>query len=292
MESLGAKALKRVQPAIDIAAKATVTELLAKQTFDGVADFASALPLRVVGELVGVPVEPRQLMAWARRSFDGNGPLTNPRALRATTTALSLGLYTARLSPARVAPNSWAASVLAAGERGELGRFEAKRMVIDFVAPSLDTTILAAAQLLWSLGSDADAWNRVRAEPDLIPIAVMEAVRLASPVRGFVRTLTQDVEIDDVGLRTGDRVAVLFASANLDEEQFPVPERFDLNRRGANVGWGYGAHACVGMYLSKMEMESLLRAMVEHVDRISVSWPHQLINNGLQGFRAFRATFT
>jgi cytochrome P450 len=164
-------------------------------------------------------------------------------------------------------------------------------MVIDLVAPSLDTTILATAQLLWSLGTTPGAWNRLRQCPELIPTAVVEAVRLASPVRGFLRTLTRDEDIDGVRLRAGERVALLFASANMDETQFPNPQRFDLNRRGGHVGWGYGVHACVGMHLSKLEMEALLRAMAPRVNGIEVWRPRRLINNGLQGLATFQAIF-
>ena len=111
-------------------------------------------------------------------------------------------------------------------------------MVMDFILPSLYTTICAAAQLLWSLGCNPDAWNRLRRSPELVASAAVEAVRLASPVRAFTRRLARDEEIDGIRLRRGERLAFLYASANVDERQFPNPERFDLDRRGANVGWG------------------------------------------------------
>ena len=73
-------------------------------------------------------------------------------------------------------------------------------MVIDFIGPSLDTTILASAQLLWSLGSSPEVWRELRDNPDLVPAAALEAVRLASPVRGFTRVIQRDTE---VGVRFG-----------------------------------------------------------------------------------------
>jgi cytochrome P450 len=82
----------------------------------------------------------------------------------------------------------------------------------------------------------------------------------------------------------GAKVALLFAAANLDERQFPKPERFDLHRDNANhVGWGNGPHTCVGIHLAKLEMHTLLEAMVPHVERIVVGTPTPIRNNTLQG---------
>lgn len=164
-------------------------------------------------------------------------------------------------------------------------------MIIDFVAPSLDTTILSTGQLLWSLGTTPGLWERLRRDPDLIPTAVVEAVRMASPVRSFTRSVAAHTEFGGVHLRPKDRVAVVFAAANSDERHFHHPERFSLEWRGSNVGWGHGVHTCVGMQLAKLEMQTLLHAMVPRVSSISVSDPELLRNNCLQGFESFRASF-
>lgn len=162
-------------------------------------------------------------------------------------------------------------------------------MVVDFVAPSLDTTILATGQLLWSLGSDAALYAQLRAEPDLVPLAVVEAVRLASPVRGFTRHVARDTEICGVTLRAGERVVLLYAAANSDDRHFDDPDSFSLHRRGSNLGWGHGMHTCVGMQLAKLEMQTLLHALIARVETIEVSDPVPLANNCLQGFESFRA---
>ena len=100
MGSLDAKALARIEPHLDAAAQATVDDLVGRQSFDGVADFASRLP-SVVSELVGVSVDRTRQFGWGRRSFDGNGPLTNRRMLGAIPTAMTLWPDTALLNQAR-----------------------------------------------------------------------------------------------------------------------------------------------------------------------------------------------
>jgi cytochrome P450 len=290
LQSLSAKALAEVDPTLQHEASALTRRLLQRDKFDGVSEFASHLPVRVVADLVGVDMDHTRMLRWARSGFDGLGP-TNRRTLTALPPSLRLWRYIHSLRPDNVKPGRWSASVLAAGNDGVPRAAERKAMVIDFIGPSLDTTILASAQLLWSLGTNPDAWRELRENPDLVPAAALEAVRLASPVRGLTRIVQRDTEIDGSVQRAGQRVVLLYASANMDETQFERPEVFSLHRKGTNLGWGFGAHACLGMHLSKLEMHALLRAMIPAVSQISVSKPVPLLNNTLQGFTSLQAAF-
>ncbi|HEY1667045.1 MAG TPA: cytochrome P450 [Trebonia sp.] len=102
--------------------------------------------------------------------------------------------------------------------------------------------------------------------PGLIPGAVEEMLRITSPVLAFCRTATADTEIRGQRIAAGDYVALLYASANRDEDIWPDPDRFDVARRQArpHVAFGFGAHVCLGANLARMEarvlFEELLRA--------------------------------
>jgi cytochrome P450 len=290
LNSLSARALTAVNPVLEQASSELIGRLLKRDRFDGVSDFASHLPVRVVADLVGVDIDHTRMLRWGRSGFDGLGP-SNRRMLASLPSGLNFWRYAHSIQSDNVKPGGWAASLLAAGHGGALGPAERKAMVIDFIGPSLDTTILASAQLLWSLGADPDAWLELRENPDLVPAAAVEAVRLASPVRGFTRIVQRNTEVDGSVMRKGQRVVLLYAAANMDETQFERPEVFSLHRKGANLGWGFGAHACVGLHLSKLEMHALLRAMIPEVSQISVSEPAPLVNNTLQGFASFQAAF-
>jgi len=290
--SLGAKALTVIEPRIDEQAQVLIDGLLASGEFEAARDFAGHLPLTIVADLVGVRADGSQLLRWAAATFEALGPL-NRRGTRSAFTALSLWAYTQRINAGRVAPGSWAASVFEARDRGELTTREAKALVIDFVAPALDTTILASTHLLWALATNPEAWAQIREDPSLIPAAVIENVRLASPIRGFTRTVATDHDVDGAIIPAGSRVALLYGAANLDETQFPDPERFDITRESkVQLGWGNGAHTCIGIHLSKLEMAALLRAMVPRVQRIHVGTPRRLLNNTLQGINELPARFT
>ncbi|WP_328856650.1 cytochrome P450 [Williamsia herbipolensis] len=291
MQSLVSRAIRPSLPILHDEAVATVERVLERDSFDGIADFASRLPLAAVADLVGVRVEPHQLLTWGAGTFDVLGPI-NRRALDALPTALGLFFYTVRLRRSQITPDGWASTVLDAADRGEISKTVARNMIIDFVAPSLDTTILATGQLLWSLGQNPQVFEQLKVEPDLIPTAVVEAVRLSSPIRGFTRRVAHDTDIDGVRMKAGDRVVLLYAAANMDERHFDEPETFSLHRRGSNLGWGHGMHTCVGMQLSKLEMQTLLQVLITRVKTIEVSDPVPLSNNCLQGFDSFKARFT
>lgn len=291
MRSLGHQALATVEERIDAGAERVVDRLLGAGWFEATKDFASYLPLSVVADLVGVRADGNRLLRWAAASFNSLGPL-NGRGLRAGPTGLGLLLFAQALSARRVAPGSWAASVFEARSNGEISNAEAKSLVIDFVAPSLDTTILASTHLLWVLARNPDAWQQIREAPELVGRAVVENVRLEAPIRGFTRRLASDHEVDGVTLPAGARAALLFAAANLDERQFADPELFDLNRASTvQLGWGNGPHTCVGIHLAKLEMQALLNAMVPRVARVEVGAPERLVNNTLQGISRLPARF-
>lgn len=287
MRPMGATALAPVFERIDSEADAIVKGLVDIGEFDAVRDFSSALPGRVIADLIGLRLPAEQLLHWGPPFFDQLGPL-NRRWLRSYLPTLAVVAYVLKLSRSRVVPDGWAAGVFEAVERGEIGAVEARMMIVDMVTPNLDTTIISNTYMLWLLARNLEAWQRLRREPELIPAAVVEAVRICSPVRCFTRRVSREVELGGVQLHTGDRVAILFGAANMDERQFPDPAKFELDRSPAgHLGWGNGPHTCIGLNLAKRVMQAMLRALVANVETIeTVESPRRIRNNTLQGIAA------
>ncbi len=101
-----------------------------------------------------------------------------------------------------------------------------------------------------------------------------------------------DFEVGGQTIPKGVRVLILYASANRDERRYETPDAFIVTRNPRDqVGWGHGAHTCVGMHLARLEMEVLLTALVRHVGRIEVDEPERLLNNVLQGFTTLPTRF-
>jgi cytochrome P450 len=292
MKPMLPSALGEVRAEIEQLAAALVEELLARDSFDGIADFARQLPVAVVSRLVGLPEAGRERMLdWAKATFDALG-LLNERAQAAAGPFLEMAKYATELTRGGLAPGGWAARVFAAADEGRLDPEDARGLLVDYIAPSLDTTILATGHLLYLLGRHPEQYELVRASPEAIPGAVNEALRFESPVRAFTRFVESDYEAGGVSVPKGERVLVLYGAANRDERRFADPDRFDVTRDARDhVAFGHGVHRCAGGYLAQLELESLLRALAARVHRIEVGEPEPLMNNVLRGHARFPASF-
>jgi cytochrome P450 len=153
--------------------------------------------------------------------------------------------------------------------------------MVDYVAPSLDTTISAISSALQLFATFPDQWQILKDDRDLIPGAVNEVIRYESPLRGFARKALQESVIGGTAIKAGSRILVLYASANRDEREWDQPDVFDVRRDATRqLGFGHGAHACAGQGLARMETEAMLAALAERVDRIELtSSPTWAINN-------------
>lgn len=284
-------ALEAVRDRIEQTAADLVDHLLTLGSFDAIADLARVLPLTVVTDLVGLPEDGREnMLAWAASSFDILG-VQNERGRHGLETIKEMRRWIeTRATPERLKPGSWTARILELARDNRIPAAFAPLLIRDYINPSLDTTISATGQLIYQLGRNPGAFESLARDPSLVPNAVQEAVRLGSPIRSFSRTVTADTALGDVLLPRGARTMILFASANRDERKFPDPDRFDVTRAVADhVGFGHGLHMCVGMHLARLEMEAILRALVERVARIEVGEPTVALNNTIYGFASLPA---
>lgn len=287
------RALRPMRPVVTDAADTLVADLVARGSFDAVTDLAGALPLSVVPDFIGWPEEGREhLLRWAGANFDSFGPL-NARAEAALPQCGEMAAYGASLvRDGNVLPGSLGASVLEARDRGEIDDEQCMMLMLDYLAPSLDTTISAVGSAIWLFGTHPDQWERVRAAPELIPNAVQEIVRLESPIRGFGRLAAADTEIGGVPVPGGSRVLVLYAAANRDERHFADPDTFDVGRPEApeQLGFGYGEHGCAGQGLAKLEVQALLTALARTVTRFELGEPERSLNNLIRAFGSLPVT--
>ncbi|MFT3865004.1 MAG: cytochrome P450 [Solirubrobacterales bacterium] len=287
-QGLNPHALREKTGYVEGLARELVDRVLERDEFDAVPAFAQAMPLTVVPDLLGweESVRPR-LLEWAEAAFDTSGPF-NPRnepKLRSVGEMIEYASTVA--AEGRLAPGGLGAAVVAAAERGEVGRERCPALMLDFLGPSLDTTASALGAAFHLFATRPAQWAKLRADPGLIPNAINEIVRWQSPVRFFTRVATREVELGGVTIEAGARTVVMFASANRDERFWERPEEFEVERANASrqVGFGYGVHACAGQGLTRLEAGALLTELAGRVERFEPAGEPRLATNSI--IRAF-----
>jgi len=280
-------ALKSLQDEVEREAETLVDRLCAKGRFCATAELAAYLPMTIVSNAVGLPEQGRErMMEWSIGMFNCFGPL-NERARNAMPVLSEMMHYARTYAvPGKLKPGSWAESIHSAAAAGEVPPEAVPVMMIDYMGPSLDTTILGISSAVWLFAKHPDQWDLARDEPSLIPSAINEVLRMEAPVQGFSRYVTRDYDLDGVLLPEGSRTIVFYGAANRDPRQFPDPDRFDIRRdnAGRHVAFGAGPHMCVGMNLAKLEMRALFTALARRVKRFHVEKEERMLNNVLRGF--------
>jgi cytochrome P450 len=202
--------------------------------------------------------------------------------------------YAEQVASSAPPEGSMAAGIIEAAARGDIGRNRCPMAIIDYLGPSLDTTIAALGSAVWLFATHPEQWALVRREPDRVKQAFNEVLRVESPISGFTRVTTRPAEIAGVDLPAGARVLVSFASANRDERRWDAPDTFDVSRNSAgHVGFGYGEHACVGMGLARLEGAAVLSALAARVEGFELTGPPvRKLNNLIRSFASLPVTVT
>ena len=277
--------MREVAPRIEAEADRVVERLVGRGGFEVVTELAEYLPMTVVSDLVGLPDQGRaKMLEWAEAIWNTQGPADERAAAAGPAVEEFMAFAMEEAVPGKIDPGGWAAQLYEAADRGEIPPEKCPVMMLDYVTPSLDTTILAIANAIALFAAHPDQWDLLRADRSLIPHAINESLRLESPVPQFSRVLTEDHEVGGEPLPEGARVALLYASANRDERHYPDPARFDITRRPADhLAFGRGEHVCPGMHLARLEMTALLDRLADRVARFEVRESRPMINNGLRG---------
>jgi cytochrome P450 len=280
-------ALVSLKEEVEREAEAVVHRLCGKGRFCATGELATHLPVTIVSNAVGLPEEGRErMMEWSIGLFNCIGPM-NERARNAMP-VLSEMMHYARTHavPGKLKPGSWAEAIHHAAAAGEVSSEAVPVIMIDYMGPSLDTTIFGISSGVWLFANHPDQWDLVRNDPSLIPAAINEILRLEAPIQGFSRYVARDYDLDGVSLQEGSRAIAFYGAANRDPRQFLVPDRFDVRRDNAarHMAFGAGPHVCLGMNLAKLEMQALFTALARKVTRFHIEAEERALNNILRGF--------
>lgn len=286
--------MKTLRDGFAAAADAKVDELLARGTFDGVADLAEAYPVSVFPDAVGLTKEGREhLLPYAAVVFNAFGP---PNELRRQAIERSLphqAWVTQQCQREALAPGGFGACIHARVDDGTIEAHEAPLLVRSLLSAGLDTTVNGIGAALYCLARFPEEFARLKADPGLARRAFDEAVRFESPVQTFFRTTTREVELGGAVIGEGEKVLMFLGSANRDPRRWDDPDRYDVTRQtSGHVGFGLGIHNCVGQLLARLEGEVMLSALARKVARIEMTGPEKrLYNNTLRGLESLPLAF-
>ncbi|MGS1109358.1 cytochrome P450 [Achromobacter anxifer] len=259
------------------------------EVIDFAREIALHYPLHVIMDILGVPPEDEGRMLQLTQELFGGEDSEFKRAAREkggnedvmakarlAITADFRAYFESVTAERRANPRNDVATLLANAVINGEPISEACRLgyYVIIATAGHDTTSSSTAVAMWALGQHPELLPRLQANPGLIPQFLDEAVRIATPVRHFMRTAAEDTEMRGRRIRKGDWLMLCYGSANRDEDVFENPFEFNIDRKpNRHLAFGLGAHICLGQHLAKMEMRILFEEMIPRLQRVELAGP-------------------
>ena len=257
-----AERVEEITPPIRQLVRERLDVLAARGGGDAVPEFCVPVAIATLAAFTDVPLaDSDRWVDWITKMFDVTEPEAGQTASRELLAYID-GLIAAR----RVTPTGDFLSTLMAAEM-DGQRLDDKQirsfMTVVFGA-GFETTADALSVMLHWLAENPDGLLRLAAEPGLIPTAIEEFLRFASPIQIFGRNASRDIVLHGREIGAGDIVALGFGAANHDPEIFEAPRTVRLDRKpNRHLAFGAGPHLCAGASVARMEMALTLEALVE-----------------------------
>ncbi len=271
--------VEQLRPRIQTIADELLDAVDARGAMDLVDDFAFPLPITVIAELLGIPVDDQSRFREWSNTFvlPPMTPELQEQFLRHTDEFVTYldDLFARR----RAEPTEDLLSALVqAEEQGDrLSENELYSMAVLLIVAGHETTVSLITNAALALLSNPEQLAALRDEPTLMPAAVEELLRYDSPVeRTITRWVASDVELGGRAIKRGELVIAVVGSANRDADQFPDPDTLDLQRdEGKHVAFGRGSHYCLGAPLARLEAEIALRTLFARLPKLRLAIGHE-----------------
>jgi cytochrome P450 len=263
------RAIEALTPRIAAIVDELLDAALPAGRLDAIHDLGEPLPVIVIAEMLGIPTADRgRFKIWSDAvvSLAGGAAMSGFTAQREMV-AYFMGIIERRR---REPGDDLISALLQAEIDGErLSMPELLGFCALLLVAGNETTTNLIGNALLCFAERPALWERLRAEPALIPQAVEEVIRFRSPVQAMYRVATQEAELSGRTIPAGASIVAYIGSGNHDEQRFAEPERFDLDRSpNRHLGFGHGIHYCLGAPLARLEGRIALAALLRRVRRL------------------------
>lgn len=295
-EKLAPRALRKLNAPIVDRADALVAEAVAAGSLEGMESLCKRLPVDIVADLIGLPVEGREiLLPGAEAFFTTFGPYDD-RLLALMPAIEEFVAYMGSVTSRDVlAPGSWGTAILDAVDAGVIGEEHAIPLMSAYLIAGMDTTVHSLGFYLTNLAANPSAWAALKEDPTLIGSGFEETLRLGTPVQLSYRVTTRQVEFGGHTIPEGKRILLCNAAANRDPRHYDDPDTFDIHRNPVDhLTLGYGTHGCAGQGLARLEARALITALLQRVDSIELTGPVERQSHvpGFAGIRRLPLSLT
>ena len=267
------KRVTEKEPSIGRLCDALIDAVCERGECDFVRDIAAPLPMALIGDMLGVLPEDRgTLLKWSDDLVTGLSSHIDPAGMEAQAVMNAFAAYTeftmGIIAKRRAEPTDDLFSILVNAE------VEGQRMSDDEIVMETlliliggdETTRHTLSGGTEQLVRHRDQWDALVADRSLLPGAIEEMLRWTSPVKNMCRMLTADTEFHGTELRQGEKIMLLFESANFDESMFENADQFDIRRDPNNhVAFGFGTHFCLGNQLARLELRLMTDRVLERL---------------------------
>jgi cytochrome P450 family 142 subfamily A polypeptide 1 len=270
------KAVREQSPQFESMIGSMIDPLTPQGRCEVVDDIAGQLPARFTCNLLGLPEQEwRTVKGWSERLMRIDSMAFDQEAM-AGLMAVTMELWELvqtkvpelRECPAHGLLSTWANAEIDGEPLDVETVFHETGL---FVAGGAETTRTAIAHGLRTFCDHPDQWELLHERPELIPTAVDEVIRWVTPLNNMFRKATRDVEVRGTTIQAGDRLALVYPSANRDEEVFDDPFRFDVTRSpNPHVAFGHGTHFCLGANFARRELEILFGTLTREWTNLRV----------------------
>jgi cytochrome P450 len=270
--------VRRLQKAAHATIHACIDAVAPRGACEFVSALASPVPLRLIADMLGLPAEHFDLFQrWSDGTASSDPDLRGSSGFLADQARLEALLYAEAAERRKEPRDDLISAVVAAEAEGTLNWGGADSMVgfakddlVSFAQFILlagnETTRNAISRGMLALIEHPDQREKLRENPELLPSAANEILRFTSPVRVLRRVALRDTELRGKQIRAGDSVCLLYGSANRDAEVFDDPDAFLVDRSpNEHITFGLGPHFCLGANLARMEIETVIGALLERL---------------------------